>query len=423
MDWKTIVGQNWAFYSHQKLYDMVRTEATGAGAVSAADQAWARFAAMMNESVEDIQQALAEAGVHWEGLAAESMQSSVAQLAQWAQDAGSAGSASGVSVQQVGEAFSYVANAMPEPVKATTVPGTFPWIFGGQIDQDRQEREAQQAKLRAVELMEGYTRNVDSAVSSVGTFVPPQSVTVRVPPQTFGPGPDRHDTASFPGPQPAPPKVSAPDPGPPPSNPPRGAEPGPVPGGQPVPGPAGATPEPVDSGPATTPESTQSPPAAPLPGQAPHGPWNGGVPSGRPPITGFDPITGLPIDPRTGRPVEPISGRPGGLNPRPDGEPGRGGRNLPGEDGRRIAGRGGLTGSAPIEAERALASRGAMTGQRGAASNAGMGPLGAGAPREEDEEHFSPEYLRDYHDEFWDDTALVSPAVIGDEERPAADRS
>lgn len=414
MDWKQIVGQNWAFYSHQKLYDMVRTEATGAGAVGAADQAWARFVAMMNESVEDVQQALAEAGMHWEGLAAESMTSGVTPLAQWAQDAGTAGSASGGSVQQVGEAFSYVANAMPEPVKTTTAPGTFPWIFGGQVDQDRREREAQQARLRAVELMEGYTRNVDSAVSGVGTFVPPQSVTVRVPPQSFGPGPVRHDTASFPGPRPTPPKASAPDPGPPPSNPPRGAEP--VPGGEPAPG--GATPEPVDSGPATTPESTQSPPASPLPGQAPHGPVDGGGPNGRPPVTGFDPITGLPIDPRTGRPVDPVSGRLGGLNPRPDGEPGRGGRNLPGENGRKIAGRGGLTGSVPVETERALAGRGAAAGARGAGGNPGMAPLGTGTPREEDEEHFSPEYLRDFHDDFWDGAPAVSPAVIGDEERP-----
>jgi type II secretory pathway pseudopilin PulG len=422
MDWKKIVGQNWAFYSHQKLYDMVKTEATGAGAVSAADQAWARFAAMMNESVEDIQQALAEAGVHWEGLAAESMQSSVAPLAQWAQDAGTAGSASGGSVQEVGEAFSYAANAMPEPVKSTTVPGTFPWIFGGQIDQDRREREAQQAKQRAVELMEGYARNADSAVASVGTFVPPQSVAVRVPPRTFGPGPVRQDTASFPWPQPAPRKASAPDPGPPPSNPPQGGEPGPVPGGSPAPGPGGATPGPVDGGPATTPESTPSLPAAPLPGQAPHGPADGGGASGRPPVSGFDPITSLPIDPRTGRPADPISGRLGGTTPHPGGESGRGGRNLPGEDGRKIAGRGGLTGSAPIEAERALAGRGAGAGPRGAAGNPGMAPLGAGTPREEDEEHFSPEYLRDYHDQFWDDIPPVSPAVIGDDE-PAEDGS
>jgi hypothetical protein len=136
----------------------------------------------------------------------------------------------------------------------------------------------------------------------------------------------------------------------------------------------------------------------------------GGRPISRPPVSGFDPITSLPIDPRTGRPADPISGRLGG-------------RNLPGEDGRKIAGRGGLTGSASIEAERALASRGAAAGARGAAGNPGMAPLGAGTPREEDEEHFSPEYLRDYHDQFWDDTPPVSPAVIGDEECPAGDGS
>jgi hypothetical protein len=82
-----------------------------------------------------------------------------------------------------------------------------------------------------------------------------------------------------------------------------------------------------------------------------------------------------------------------------------------------------LTGAAPIEAERAQAGRGAAAAQRGGIGNPGMPPLGAGTPREEDEEHFSPEYLRDYHDEFWDDTPPVSPAVIGGEERPAGDGS
>jgi hypothetical protein len=418
--WANVVGLNWAFYTHQKLYDMVRTEAAGARAVGGASDAWGRFVVLMEESVDDIHQALAEAGASWEGMAAESMKSGVTPLAQWAQDSGVAGLYSDRSVRQLAEAFSYAANAMPEPVKSTTVPGTFPWIFGGQIDQDRREREAQQAKQRAVELMEGYARNADSAVASVGTFVPPQSVTVQVPPRTFGPGPVRQDTASFPGPQSAPRKASTPDPGPPPSNPPRGG--GPVPGGSPAPGPGGATPGPVDSGPVTTPESVQNPPAAPLPGHTQHGPVEGGGPISRPPVGGFDPITSLPIDPRTGRPADPISGRLGGATPHPGGESGRGGRNLPGEDGRKIAGRGGLTGSASIEAERALASRGAAAGARGAAGNPGMAPLGAGTPREEDEEHFSPEYLRDFHDAFWDDTPPVSPAVIGDDE-PAGDGS
>jgi hypothetical protein len=46
-----------------------------------------------------------------------------------------------------------------------------------------------------------------------------------------------------------------------------------------------------------------------------------------------------------------------------------------------------------------------------------MAPVGGGRGREdEDKERNSPEYLRDYHDDFWDDTPPVAPAVIGDED-------
>ena len=34
---KKILGQNWAFYSHRKLYDMVRTNAAGVSAIEPAD--------------------------------------------------------------------------------------------------------------------------------------------------------------------------------------------------------------------------------------------------------------------------------------------------------------------------------------------------------------------------------------------------
>jgi hypothetical protein len=377
--WETWV-ENWDGYDHQQLYDWVKTHAAGAGSVGGADDAWSRFAALMDESVEDVQRALKEAGASWEGLAAQSMQSSVAPLAQWAQDAGTAGSASGGSVQQVGEAFSYVANAMPEPVRVTAVPGTFPHLFGGQIDQDRQEREAQQAKQRAVELMQGYSRNIDSAVSGVGTFVAPQSITVRVPPQSFGGGPIRHDMDGFPGPRPAPRKSSGPDTGPP--------SPGPNPpqDGPPSPGPdGGPTPAPTGGGPTTTPGSAgpvEQPSGSPLPGSP--SPSDGGP--GSRPLRAVDPVL---VDPVPGRPINSTGERPvGGRGPGAavsDGEPGR----------RATGGRAGGAGMAPIGA-------------------------GAGAPREEDEEHYSPDFLKDYHDEFWDDSPPLAPAVIGAADQPPA---
>ncbi|HEX6356319.1 hypothetical protein [Actinophytocola sp.] len=45
------------------------------------------------------------------------------------------------------------------------------------------------------------------------------------------------------------------------------------------------------------------------------------------------------------------------------------------------------------------------------------GPTGGGrADGDEDKEHTSAEYLRDYHDSFWDTAPPVAPPVIGDED-------
>jgi hypothetical protein len=46
----------------------------------------------------------------------------------------------------------------------------------------------------------------------------------------------------------------------------------------------------------------------------------------------------------------------------------------------------------------------------------GMGPAGGRSESDEDKEHQTAEYLRDFHDSFWDDSPPVAPAVIGDEE-------
>lgn len=99
--WKKIVGQHWAFYPHQRLYDMVKTEATGPGAVSEADDTWREFTTMMADSRDTIEQLLKEAGASWEGRASESMQVGVTPLAQWADDAHTAGSASNASVRRL----------------------------------------------------------------------------------------------------------------------------------------------------------------------------------------------------------------------------------------------------------------------------------------------------------------------------------
>jgi hypothetical protein len=386
---KRILQQNWPFYSHRQLYDMVRTEAAGAGVLSDAERAWSEFAALMTDSRARIDELLREAGASWEGIAAESMAQGVTPLAQWADDAGAAGQASGSGLRQVGDSFSYTANAMPEPVRVT-VTARYANVFSGQIDQDRQDRLAQEAKLRAVELMQRYSTDAHSAVSGLGVFVPPQEVTVRATPLqppggtavqhggnqivTAAPGGARlrRETATQPDPGPASDESPAPDETPTAHS-----------GGTLAPTTETAT---AGPGPVTTSSGAAAPtaPAASVASVVPVGSnqrTTGGFPTG----------TGNSTGSRAARPEDRLPGRPA---PRPGVGPVDGGRHDAGAartQGARIAARTGAIGTGPTLAP-AAATR-----------------------REEDEEHVSPEYLRTVH-KFWDVTPPASPPVIGDED-------
>lgn len=411
---------------------MVRTNAAGPGAVGEADHTWAEFAALMEESKADTEQALAEAGAYWEGLAVEAMTSGVTPLAQWAGDASTAGSASNDSVRQVGESFAHTAYSMPEPVEVTStansefggVPAGFVHLFGGQTDQDGQEREAQQAKQRAVELMRAYSVESGSAMVSVGRFVPPQPIAVSVPPPTITPGqvnstgdqfvwqPKENDSRRERTPGTTVESLTRVDP-------PVGSD-----GSSP-----GQRPDQVRVGSADGWSNTHTSGAGPV---TPVSPTGGSTSNpvhmtagGNPIVQGLGPVTGVPIDPRTGRPFPGTGSRgPGGGDQGRGGGSGRqtgngvegdrarsgrgtsGGVGTLGDDGHRTGSRGGV-GQAAEHAG----------GARGSSARAGSatGPMGggAGAKGEEDGEHLSPSYLVDQHDDFWDDSPAVSPPVIG----------
>jgi hypothetical protein len=136
--------------------------------------------------------------------------------------------------------------------------------------------------------------------------------------------------------------------------------------------------------------------AQPLPG--------GGQSGTTAPTNPFAPVTGLLADPTTGRPAGsgPGRGSLGGTGGGNGGEPG----------GRGANGSGGAVSGATARESAAAARTAAQTSGRGVAG--GMAP-GAGR-REEDKERPSPGYLRDYNDEFWDDTPSVAPAVIGEDD-------
>src|SRR5216117_2442737 len=90
-------GYYWAGYSHQELYDMVRS-GKGAAVVAHADEAWTSFAKLMNESQERIEKLQRDAGVSWEGQAATSMRDGVSPLSGWAQESAAAGEQTNASI-------------------------------------------------------------------------------------------------------------------------------------------------------------------------------------------------------------------------------------------------------------------------------------------------------------------------------------
>lgn len=375
-----ILRQNWPSYPHRKLFAMVRTEAAGASVLSDTEQAWAEFVALLTESRQRVDALLREAGASWEGLAADSMRAGVAPLVQWADDAGTAAQASGDGLRQVGDSFAHTAYAMPEPVRPM-VNAQYANVFAGMIDRDRQEREAQEAKLRAVELMQRYSTNAHSAVSNLGIFVPPQDVTVApVPRERSGGGPVQFGASAIVTPPPGAgrpePPASAPDdpgPGPGPAQhdaTPERSEPIPVPPTET----AGRDATPPAAG---APAATTTPPAAVQSAAASQQQITGGFPAG------------VPIGSPATRPPSRLTDRPA---PRPGAAPVGGGRQDEGAaraPGAKIAARTGATGTGPT-----------------------LAPAAA-ARREEDKDHVSPDYLRAFHDELWEGSLPASPPVIG----------
>lgn len=402
----------WEDYSHEELYAHVKGEAKGTASIDNAATTWSTFIDGVTQSRGAVERLLAEAGAEWQGGAAQTMVAGVSPLAAWADQAALAGQQSRESVLQVAESFTHTANSMPEPVpvpsKATQgLPDSFAGMIAGQTDEDAVDQQAQQAHLRAIDLMSGYNTQSQMSSLNTGTFVEPKPIGVNA--QADGgmgrSGSDTIETSSG--------DDSSGDMGGPGSGGPGGGGPGgggpsgsgsPYPGGQPGGSPSAGNPGSTDTA------GVQAPPA-------PHIPSGGGtpqLPTSPPPASHpFAPITGVLNEP--GRGGAPGGGRGagggGGFGGRSGGMPG----GAPGAGG--APGRGGMVSAGPLAAAEAAAARAAGAGGR-AGGPGGMGPMGgAGAgQKDEDKERTTPEYLRDYNDEFWDDSPPVAPPVIGEDD-------
>jgi hypothetical protein len=424
---------------------------SGPGAAASEPQTsyWESLQKELTEVDEDLNTELTKLGSRWEGQAAENAQSGLTPLASWANDAQTGASVMKASTVDQGQFVSDARASMPEPVEVTTPapsgwdiaaaagmgllgnPGPALDVVNQANDHEAQEAAKNEAEQRAVETMQTYESNSTWNSDTLGTFVAPPDVVVSTPaPQggtasavllsntnTNNVAENGTDTGGV--------KNQQVTDGSPVDtvDPPAGTtdDPGSTGGGGGGGGGGVHTPPTTTNPPATTnpsdvfvPPAPGSPPAPtptplppnPTPSPGPFPPGSGPVPTfggGPSPNAGDIARRAMPL--RAGLPGEsPFGGR--GM-----GGPGSGG-GLGAVDGERMPsqlGRGGAIGEGVVRNGPGAA------GAAGRGGNGVNGPAGAGrrGEGEEDDEHYSPDYLLEPDDVFGNDTR-VAPTVIGE---------
>lgn len=433
----------WRGHPHSDLYNMIHA-GPGAGASDQQTQYWGQLTDELTQVDTDLNKALGELKASWEGSASQSANEGMSPLQQWAGDARMGSSVMRISTEDQAEYVSTARAEMPKPVQVTT-PEPAAWQVAGAtaagllgnpgpaaavavqaVDHEMQEAAQSTAAQKAVDTMNTYESSSTWNRNTLGTFVKPPDVVVSTPmPAGYGvvggvvvgslaggsyssdrrniqtsrsgtSGGAGNGTSSPPLPHSA-------------NNTGNTGNTGGGNGGH-------LTPAPLPHGNNTTTDpSNWVPPApAPPPPTLPPNP----VPSPNPP--GLNPVGlgGLPVSTTGGQqPGNPGGGKLGG----PSGSSGlRGG--VPnglgggfGADGSHSQpGRGAVVGMGAPGGEGVL-GRGTGAGAAGGARGGAMGgaPMGAGAQRDDDDEHFTPDYLLETADVFGDER-LVSPAVIGE---------
>lgn len=409
---------NFDAQSHKQLYDKIHHD-TGAGLADATNNAWLSFRAVMANAKSDVESAVRDAKAVWTGSANESFSGGMAPLVQWAENARAAGVDSHNAFLAQQSHYTGTKDRMPEPVQVSStanddylgIPGGFTHLVGGQTDQDVEEQRANEAKREAVRMMTGYQGGAGDAVSSVGKFTPPPTVTLDVPApkveqseaqQQYGREFDnRLGTADTSGQTTSSSTPPTSDVVTPPPTVQQGNQ-----GNQDTTHLSDAVAPPVtrpDSLPTTSPTpppgSTQFPPGTTLPLTGTRGGSTGrGVPAGESTGTRQPPGGGQ----RTG------SGTRSGFGTG-TGTPRTGGPSLPGQSGQQT-GRGPSSGVG--DAHAATRPGAGVAGARGGAGMGGAPQRGQG---DEDLEHKAAPYLQEIDDVWGENDFLVAPPVIGDD--------
>jgi len=461
------MGYRWRGFEHPQLYNMINS---GPGSAASEPQTvyWKSLTEELGQVDEALNKKLSTMGASWEGQAAERAQSGLTPLAEWAGDAETGSSVMRISSENQADYISDARSRMPPPVKVTT-PAPSGWdmataglsVLGGNplpaaqvasqaADHEMQEAAQSEAEQRAVQTMQTYESSSTWNRDTLGTFVAPPDVVVSTPPPQGGTGTAVDGSHSQVN------NVSGSSGGSTssqshiPTTGPHGA--GLTPTGS-----SGGGPNNLVPGGGTGGSGVALPPAAatspagltPPAGQPPFGqpPVNtlppGPTPGGNPPLNTGPSLPGqnpglLPTLNNANNSNLPNTGARGPLNANPNvlptggnagdvarrgvplrgglpggmggfgGAPGEGGVVRSGPGGAGAAGGRGAGGTAGATAGRGAGGVGGRGGTAGA-----MGAGGRRGEREDDDEHYAPDYLLETDDIFGDDRR-VSPTVIGE---------
>ncbi|MEV1115089.1 PPE domain-containing protein [Actinosynnema sp. NPDC049800] len=416
-----IGDHNFHAQSHEQLYKKIHG-GPGHSAADAVNDAWNGFRAVMGNAKSELESAIRAAGAVWVGAAGEQFTGSTAPLVQWAEDARLAGVKTHDAFTVQTSLYGGAKNVMPEPVKVTStandsffgIPSGLKHLVGGQTDQDIQEKQAQEAKNHAVDVMNSYRDGANVALHSLGTFVPPPQVTTQVVEPTFQQSEAQSQYSqqfsdgqwngnSSTGTSRMPSQTQQPV-SPPPSVAPIGGDTstsavGTTPDVTPRPGPTPITPPPYTPGP-------QPPVAVPPPSMIRPNPGfydRRTPPGGNPPGKGVGP--GVP---------KGFGGNSPGGAPRFGGLPGIPGQ--PGHGGQPFGPGSSIGVGGDAHANRAAAGAAGTRGAAGSPMMGGMGGAPQGGQGEDDIEHKAAAYLEELEDVWGVDSGpLVAPPVIGDD--------
>jgi hypothetical protein len=376
--------------SLQQMHGWV-TGGSGAGPLHDNSALWAKEQQYMRDLANRVRDALTKAQAIMQSQSGEAMQNAVAPVALWTEVAADNALVQSQRLQEQGDAFAKVQAAVPNPNELKPVPEDnwlqqgWAALTGGKTDS--QIASAQNEKLRqdAITAFNAYQSTTQTSVAGTPTFTAPPPTTVDSSVQSGQQSSVGQPSSSF--------SRNTSGGGSPSGSHLAGSVTGG--GGASTPGPVHGSSLADPGSPGGTHAASAAPaPVAPAPSasQAPLGAQPG---SG----SGFGGMVG---------------GFGGGAGGSAGGSSGGGVRGATGRGAVEGAGRAGRGGSGRAASSESAA--GARGGSGGGSQNVGAagGRGGAHGEGSEEDEHYSPEFLKSDHGFFDDDIPAVPPPVLGE---------